>query len=674
MPNTKTRIKNGVTQHLLSFSSGSIQILNDNEKQRLSLSYENLKDKSDNGLLRLPQSTMIVGDGIYNGFWHPNNELKKVFTQFDKQPFNLDHDWQVNGEIGWLENPQQNGNKYSATPILNLNTPEGKNALSHIQNRMYAGKPAELSVGFWCTVTNEHVKHGDIDSNMPVCRDIEPDHCAIVTRGACSPADGAGIGLIKDNKNLIEGKNMEEENHEEENTQEENENSEEQNADETQQEQDNSLTFKTKEDFSDAVHQSVSSFFNKEKETNAREEAKNKLEDRLKELEKQNKELDDKFKIIKDSTTKPERKTLSRAEYMQMEQPKQADALKKAGVRVMNHVKQAMHANQKPYGMYYKEKWNEELGTYMGGLVTDGKTFQEYDTAGPDIDAWDTDKLPPEMWAGSIFEDAVAKQKLLKYIKRRYDSPRKVTVPVKVWQDATWTSTRGRDIRSNADDQDYSAQGIELDPTRYRTMAFIYRDSLEEATWSVEADVRERIRIATDLKFNSLIYTTLSAMSGGDYSAAGEALTNTYTASAVDWGTALTVDNLITAQWNVRTISKQMFVPQRCILSGGMMAGLLKDSPLLSASEAGNATVINTGALENALGMSFEVMGDMPQDSGSTDVGLVFDENYFWIGNVPHEFEIKPNFNEATDSMEWFVYMKSAFSIGDKEAGAVLYS
>ena len=225
-------------------------------------------------------------------------------------------------------------------------------------------------------------------------------------------------------------------------------------------------------------------------------------------------------------------------------------------------------------------------------------------------------------------------------------------------------------------EQKYSAQGIELDPVRYRTFAKIHRDSLEEATWSVEADVRERIRIVTDLKFNSLIYTTLdgTALSSGNYQTAGESLTNTTTANAVDWGTALTVDNLIDAQWNVRTVSKQMFVPQRCILSGGMMSGLLKDSPLLSASEAGKATVINTGALESALGMSFEVMGDMPQDSGSTDLGFVFDENYFWIGNVPHEFEIKPNFNEATDSMEWFVYMKAAFSVGDKEAGAVLYS
>lgn len=689
MPKTKTRIRNGVKQELLEFSSGSIQILNDYDKETLSLSYEVLKEKSDKGLLSLPRSTMIVGDGVYNGYWHPNGELKKVFTMFGKQPFNVNHGDDLNSEVGWLEQPQRDGNKYSAIPILNLNTPEGKNALNHIQNRMYAGKPAELSVGFWCTVSTEHVKFGDIDKNMPVCRDIEPDHCAVVTRGACGPGDGAGIGLNK-NKNIIEGKKMEDkklneeelnakkiENQEGEKPKEGKELLDGKKAGEEKppEGQDDSVTFKNKDEFNDAVRENLASFFKKDEEDP--EEAAEKLFDnRIKELEKTNKELAEKFKIIKDASDKPTRKTLSRMEYMALEEPVKLNTMKRLGIDYMLHVKESMFSNQNPNGMYFKEKFDERLGCYTGELLSLGRDFQSYDTAGPDIDAWDTDKLPPEMWAGSIFEDAVTKQKLLKYILRRYDNPRKVTVPVKVWQDAVWTNTRGRDVRANADDQDYSAQGIELDPVKWRTMALIHRDSLEEATWSVEQDVRERIRIATDLKFNDLIYTTLdgTALSSGNYQTAGESLTNTHTANAVDWGTSLTVDNLIDAAWNVRTVTKNMFIPNRCILSGGMMAGLLKDSPLLNASERGNATIINTGALESALGLSFEVMGDMPQDSGSTDLGFVFDEKYFWIGNVPHEFEIKPHFNEATDNMEWFVYMKSAFSIGDKEAGAVLYA
>ena len=500
----KTRIRNGQKQYLLKFKCGLIDFVNDEERKSLALSYETLKEASENGLLRLPRSTMIVGDGVYNGYWHPDSELAKSYAMFDRQPWNVNHGDDVNSEIGWWEQPQKNGNKYSAIPILNLNTPEGKNALSHIQNRMLAGKPAELSIGFWCGVKTERVKHGDIDQRLPVCYDIEPDHCSLVTRGACSPAVGAGIGL----KQLEEeGIQMDEK---PENVTDAQKTVEQKDAD-TKTKQ--PIQFNSKEEFQGAVHQSLASYFQKQKQEDEEEDEKALLEKRLKELESQNqgfqKNMEDMQKVLK-SGEKPTRKTLSMAQYMQMEKPKQSNSLKKTGVLYMNHVKQCIMAGTKPQGMYYREKFNEEYGCYTGqlqqinrGLL--GQEFHTYDTAGPDIDTWDTDKLPPEMWAGSIFEDMVTKQKLLKYVLRRYDSPRKVTVPVKVWADATWTSTRGRDVRSNADDQDYSAQGIALDPTRYRTMAKIYRDSLEEATWNVEADVRERLRIATVERLQPLL-------------------------------------------------------------------------------------------------------------------------------------------------------------------------
>jgi HK97 family phage major capsid protein len=304
------------------------------------------------------------------------------------------------------------------------------------------------------------------------------------------------------------------------------------------------------------------------------------------------------------------------------------------------------------------------------------KVFKTYDTAGADINAWDTDMLPPEEWAGSIFEDAQAEESMLTFVKRRYDSPRKVTVPVQNHQSATWTSTAARDVRSNNDEMAYSAQGISLDPTRYRTYAEVTRDSLEEATWGVEQDLRNRLKNATMLKFNELIYSTLdgTSMSSGDYQTAGESLTNTTTGNAVDYGAGLTVDDVIDAIYNVRSTSYNFFKPNRVVLSAGLMNDIVKDSPVLNASERGNSTVINTGILGQALGCTFHIMGDMPQDSGSTDIGLVFDDNYYFIGNVPHEYELIPNYYHSKDVMEFFVFMKAAFSVGDSEAGAVLYS
>lgn len=301
--------------------------------------------------------------------------------------------------------------------------------------------------------------------------------------------------------------------------------------------------------------------------------------------------------------------------------------------------------------------------------------FRTYDTPGSDINTWDTDMLPPEEWAGSIFEDAQAESPMLQFVKRRYDAPRKIIVPVQNHQSATWTSTAAADVRGTAE-LDYSAQGIALDPVRYRTMTPITRDSLEEATWGVEQDVRNRLKNAVLLKFNALIYSTLdgTAMSGGNYQTAGESLSNTYTGSAVDYGTALSADNIIDAIYNVRSVSKNFYKPNRVCLSAGLMKDLVKESSFLSAAEFGGRDVITGGIFSKALGCTFHIMGDMPQDSGSTDLGFVFDDNYYWIGNVPHEFELIPNFRKETDEMEFFIYIKAAFSVGDKEAGAVLYT
>lgn len=308
-------------------------------------------------------------------------------------------------------------------------------------------------------------------------------------------------------------------------------------------------------------------------------------------------------------------------------------------------------------------------------FIEDEQTFKVYDTAGGDINAWDTDKLPPEEWAGSIFEDAQNESPMLNFVKRRYDSPRKVTVPVQNHQAATWTSTAMADVRASAE-MDYSAQGIVLDPVRYRTMTPITRDSLEEATWGVEQDVRNRLKNATLNEFNLLLYTTLdgTAMSSGNYQTAGESLTLTHTTHAVDYGTALNVDNIIDAAYAVRSTSKNYFKPNQCALSAAHMRDIIKESPMLSAAEFGKSDVIQGGIFVHALGMDWHIMGDMPQDSGSTDVAFVFDDRYTFIGNVPHEFEMIPNFRKETDEMEFFIYMKAAFAVGDKEALCVLHS
>lgn len=206
--NRKKRVNNGKTQYLNSLKAEII--INDSDKATLSKTYEELKTTNEGGLLRLPRSTLIVGGGVYNGSFHPHEEAQKSFPTMSKQPFNVNHSDDIVHETGWWVNPEYNKDTYkiSAIPILNLNTPFGEAALQHIRNRMLAGKPAELSVGFWATEKREVVELDNEKTEMYVVRDWEFDHCSLVTRGACSPADGAGIGL---KQNKMEERSMSEE-------------------------------------------------------------------------------------------------------------------------------------------------------------------------------------------------------------------------------------------------------------------------------------------------------------------------------------------------------------------------------------------------------------------------------------------------------------------------------
>lgn len=206
--NKKSRIKNGKLQ-ILQERSFNMEFT-DEGRQQLMKPLIQLKP-DENGLLRLPRSTLIVGDGIYNDVWHPKEEIEKAYTTMDRQPLLLNHDHDVLSEVGFHKSPMYDTKtmKLSAVPILNMNTRYGENTLAHIQNRLLAGKSPETSVGFWCEEVIEEIE--ELGKEIITARDWEFDHNSIVYRGACGPDDGAGIGLNQLNLNNNGGKNMEKE-------------------------------------------------------------------------------------------------------------------------------------------------------------------------------------------------------------------------------------------------------------------------------------------------------------------------------------------------------------------------------------------------------------------------------------------------------------------------------
>ena len=198
----RSKIINGKTKYLNSLSA-SIVFTEDSKKQILDLSAFKNMSEQQNGVIRLPRSTLLIGDKLYNNVWHPADELQKSYMTMEHQPFIMNHGEDIEDEIGFMEDAEYDPEtkKLTAIPVLNLNTTNGMTALNHMRNRLLANKAPETSVGFWAT---EHMEEIPLLENAQhvSARDWEFDHNSLVTRGAGNPEMGIGIGLSKSKTDL----------------------------------------------------------------------------------------------------------------------------------------------------------------------------------------------------------------------------------------------------------------------------------------------------------------------------------------------------------------------------------------------------------------------------------------------------------------------------------------
>ena len=145
----------------------------------------NLKENEE-----LDETVALVGNKIFNGIYFPGEEIAKAYQTIIGKPLNLDHSDKVEDEIGFIKNAKFENNELKVIPVLVKDTAKYDVALGFIKARKMAGATAEVSVGVWMDINQEEV-NGEI---IKVGRNLEFDHLAIVTRGACSPLDGCGIG------------------------------------------------------------------------------------------------------------------------------------------------------------------------------------------------------------------------------------------------------------------------------------------------------------------------------------------------------------------------------------------------------------------------------------------------------------------------------------------------
>ena len=144
---------------------------------------------------RSADTTLIVGNGTYNGIYFPTEELEKAFLSFQGVPINLDHsDDKVGDIVGYIDKPCMDGDKLMATSVLDPDTSKFKVANGYVRSRFNAGKIPNVSIGVWLDRVEEPLsKHSD-DTRL-VARNIGADHLGIVVHGACNPDDGCGIGI-----------------------------------------------------------------------------------------------------------------------------------------------------------------------------------------------------------------------------------------------------------------------------------------------------------------------------------------------------------------------------------------------------------------------------------------------------------------------------------------------
>jgi hypothetical protein len=158
-----------------------------------------LDEKNEAGVTGLDRSTILVGDGVYNGIYFPKSVLEKCYKSFDKQPININHSDKVEDIVGHIAEPRFDSNKITVRPVLHENTVKYNVAQGFINSRIRANAVPEVSVGIWVdkTFIDEEERENYPNNAIFVASNGEGDHLSLVTRGACSPEDGCGIGLKK---------------------------------------------------------------------------------------------------------------------------------------------------------------------------------------------------------------------------------------------------------------------------------------------------------------------------------------------------------------------------------------------------------------------------------------------------------------------------------------------
>jgi hypothetical protein len=143
-------------------------------------------------MIKTYKAVAMVGDGIYNGYYFPKEELEKAFETIIAKPFVLDHSDDIEDVVGFVEDAWYNNPSMETEVGIDSELPKALSALKWIQKKQMRREIPEVSVALTARVDWDDIFEKD-GEEYPKLKDMKFIHLALVTVGACSPEDGCGV-------------------------------------------------------------------------------------------------------------------------------------------------------------------------------------------------------------------------------------------------------------------------------------------------------------------------------------------------------------------------------------------------------------------------------------------------------------------------------------------------
>lgn len=282
---------------------------------------------------------------------------------------------------------------------------------------------------------------------------------------------------------------------------------------------------------------------------------------------------------------------------------------------------------------------------------------------------------PVSEWSNEIIGEALLESPILEKVlmkrgnKKTYFMLSSVTTATNLW--ATGVTT----VVSASYETPLDYDSTYIDPVEYRTYTPVAWETFDEIDANIESDLKTQLAHHARRKMQHIAWTALDDAaidSSYDWATGGNALAYCDSNTAVDYDTAMTVDNinsgfelLIGAGYD----ATDMFLPP------ALYTDLFQESQFTNAAQYGSQnSAIISGKLPVYMGVNFHLDKHMPDDSGDKDVAIMMDNKFFLGMLVANDARMDYRNNIETGEHRFFMTVKAGAKVFREAAGVAYYS